>query len=300
MKPLFLLALACALCPASLFAQKPVKSYEELQQLFSEAGLTSDLRQQGGIRVAIPDTRWELYTYLTGRNSKVWFTFTCQKLPKPAPAAKLLELLEANDDNVTGCYFSFPPKQGNLYINLMLDNRALTAEPLRSKVEQVADFAHRHAKLWDCTQWESSATTEADTKEAPTRETAAKKQIPEKNVPGKDKPTGNDTMEEASSTIQLAGNWMVSAEQGNQTLLGGMKCTAEGKFNLSLLEAKGTEPAVNIEGTWKLEGKTLYLTSQAGKTNEFTLIASVTGSRTEYQFLPKDPKLGKLILSREK
>jgi hypothetical protein len=271
MNRLFLFTLLGCLFPASLFAQKPVKNYDELQQLLSEAGLTAEIKKES-IRVAIPESKWELYAYLTGRGSKVWLSFTCQPLPKDAPLEKVRELLESNDDGVTGCYFSVNGKSKNIYINLMIDNRALTSELLREKVNTLADFAIKHTKLWDPANWESA-----------------------RPMTRPDDPNATPAME----TPKLHGEWTIKVEEKQLTLQGKLNLDPNGSFTMKLADQAGAVPAVTIEGKWKQQGNTLLMTSKAGKTSEFHLIASITGSKTEYQFQGKDQGQAKMILSRE-
>ncbi len=204
---------------------------------------------------------------------KLWLGMMLSKIAdeKTLPTDKLLKLLEANRQHGPAS-FVYSRNRGRIELHLALDNRGISSELVKTKLDELTDIAAKTVDLWNLGETPTAAedSTEPTTEEEVATEAPAAVPAPEAATP-------------APKAESLAGTWIATR---SETEAFALKINADGTFLLAYVKDKQSsksqgkasfngqilvlkgDDGTNLTGTVKLNGEAFTFTPTGANSSQ--------------------------------
>jgi hypothetical protein len=147
----------------------------ELAALVSQAGLDPKAVSENVVSTKIHHQSWSFPALVTTTDDRsqvvLVLLLSVVKDDQQLPAAKLLELMNANRDHAPA-FFAFSAKRKRVELHRTLDNSGVTSEQLREEINRLAEIAASTQSLWKVAET-PTAKTDSAPKAAPQPTTSA-------------------------------------------------------------------------------------------------------------------------------
>lgn len=203
-------------------------------------------------------------TLVSLKDQKLWLGMMLSKIDNPSdlPTDKLLKLLAANQENGPAT-FVYSRNRGRIELHLALDNRSISSELVKTKLDEMAEIAAKTTDLWQLGETPESTepvSEKDDTTEAPQSNPAPKTP----SLAGKWIAAPSDT-EAFALQINDDNTFFLAYVKGSQS----SKSQGKASFNGQLLVLKGND-GTNLTGTVQVNGSQFTFTPSGNGSKSFT------------------------------
>jgi hypothetical protein len=268
--------------PAAAAPSPRLEGAPALAELVGKSGLDAKVVSENVVSTKIQHETWSFPALVTTSDDRrqviLVLLLSVVKDEQSLPAAKLLELMNANRDHAPA-FFAYSSKRKRIELYRTLDNNNVAPEQVRGEITRLAEIAAKTQGLWKLESSPAASGTPATGKPLAKNAAPGKPAAPQ---------SGNATAAPASGN-PLVGRWSASR---SKTEAFAMQLKADGSFVLvHVNQGKQTRSS----GKFTLAGTLLTLAGSDG-----SKLAGNIGavSAKDFQFQPTSGKAGSLTFKK--